>query len=231
MKNSFESLTRAEKVCYYNSMEENTLLINKKIGQNITLYRKRSGLTQAELAEKINYSDKSVSKWESGGGAPDIYVLMQLAEIFDVTVNDLIASEQPKHVRRKTNLGLHLLIMGLSSGIVWLVATFIFVILNMLPAVNGAVWTSFIFALPVNSITLLVLVSAWKYKRLNFVFVTATIWTSLLAVFCVLQYIVGWAGTAWLVFLLGIPLQILEIFWAFFRYSLFKRKNKQDKKE
>ena len=71
-------------------MEENTLSLNKRIGRNITAYRKALGLTQAELAERINYSDKSVSKWESGGGAPDIYVLVQLAEIFGVTVNELV---------------------------------------------------------------------------------------------------------------------------------------------
>lgn len=207
-------------------MEENTLIINKKIGQNITLYRKRAGLTQAELAEKINYSDKSVSKWESGGGAPDIYILIQLAEIFGVSVNDLIADEQPKHVRAKSNLGLHMLIIGLSSGIVWLVATVFFVLLNMLPDADGAFWTAFIFALPVNSIVFVVFASVWKYKRLSFIAVTLTVWTSLVAIFCLLEFIVGWNGSSWVVFLLGIPLQILEILWAFFRYSIFKRQRK-----
>ncbi|MBQ8352569.1 MAG: helix-turn-helix transcriptional regulator [Clostridia bacterium] len=204
-------------------MEENILNVNKKIGQNIALYRKRMGWTQAELAEKINYSDKSVSKWESGGGAPDVYILMQLAELFGVTVNDLLADEQPKKIPKK-NLGLHLLIMGLSSGIVWLVATCIFVLLTMTGA-TGAIWTTFIFALPVNAIVLLVLASVWKYKRLNFIAVSLTVWTVLLALYCALRFLAGLSGTVWLVFLLGAPLQVLEILWAFFRYSIFKKKN------
>lgn len=208
-------------------MEENTLNVNKRIGQNLTLYRKRAGLTQAELAEKINYSDKSVSKWESGGGAPDIYILIQLAEIFGVTVNDLIAVEPPKKALPKKSVGLHALIMGLSSGIVWLVATCIFVLLNMIPDANGEWWTVFIFALPINAIVLIVLSAVWKYKLLHFISITATIWTVLLSVFCALWFIWGLRGTVWLVFLLGAPLQVLEILWAFFRYSVFQRKAKK----
>ena len=71
-------------------MEENTLLLNQTIAKNLAYYRKRAGLTQAALAEKINYSDKSVSKWESGAGTPDVYILVQLAQLYGVTVNDLV---------------------------------------------------------------------------------------------------------------------------------------------
>ena len=218
-------MTRWEKVCYYNSMEENTLSLNKRIGRNIMAYRKSMGLTQAELAERINYSDKSVSKWESGGGAPDIYVLVQLAEIFGITVNELVAEDVPKKTGVRRNIGLHALIMGLSSGIVWLVATCVFVLLSMLN-VQGAIWTTFIFALPVNAIVLIVLSAVWKYKLLQFISVSATIWTVLLSVFCVLWFIFQLGGSVWLVFLLGAPLQVLEVLWAFFRYSLFHKKGK-----
>ena len=207
-------------------MEDNTLLINKKIGQNIALFRKREGWTQAELAEKISYSDKSVSKWESGSGAPDIYVLVQLAQLFGVTVNDLLMAEQPKSMKRKPNLGLHLMIMALSSGIVWLVATCFFVLFGAIPETRSGAWMSFIFALAANSIVLLVLVSVWRYKRLNFIFVSLTVWTSILAVFCAVKYIACWQGAAWMLFLLGIPLQVLAVLWAFFRFKLRKARRK-----
>ncbi|MBQ2741099.1 MAG: helix-turn-helix transcriptional regulator [Clostridia bacterium] len=189
-------------------------------------YRKSMGLTQAELAERINYSDKSVSKWESGGGAPDIYVLVQLAEIFEITVNELVAEDVPKKTGVRRNIGLHALIMGLSSGIVWLVATCVFVLLSMLN-VQGAIWTTFIFALPVNAIVLIVLSAVWKYKLLQFISVSATIWTVLLSVFCVLWFIFKLGGSVWLVFLLGAPLQVLEVLWAFFRYSVFRKRGKK----
>lgn len=207
-------------------MEDNTLLINKKIGQNIALFRKREGWTQAELAEKISYSDKSVSKWESGSGAPDIYVLTQLAQLFGVTVNDFLAEEQPKEVKRKRNLGLHLMIMALSSGIVWLVATCFFVLFGVIPDTKSNAWVSFIVALAADSIVLLVLASVWRYKRLNFIFVTLTIWTSILTVFCVVKYVACWQGAAWPLFLLGVPLQVLEIMWAFFRFKLRRARRK-----
>ena len=61
-----------------------------QIGKNIAAYRKLAGLTQAGLAEKINYSDKAVSKWERGESMPDVTTLVQLAEQFDITVNDLL---------------------------------------------------------------------------------------------------------------------------------------------
>ena len=60
------------------------------IGKNITRLRRLSNMTQSELAEKINYSDKSVSKWEQGNGIPDVRILVQLAELFNVSVDDLV---------------------------------------------------------------------------------------------------------------------------------------------
>ena len=64
--------------------------LKKQIGANIVSYRKRYGLTQVGLAEKLNYSDKAVSKWERGESMPDVLTLVQLAELFDVTANDLL---------------------------------------------------------------------------------------------------------------------------------------------
>ena len=61
------------------------------IGKNIAAYRKQAGLTQAGLAEKLNYSDKAVSKWERGESIPDVITLAQLAEQFEITVNELVA--------------------------------------------------------------------------------------------------------------------------------------------
>ena len=64
--------------------------LKMQIGANIVAYRKRMGMTQARLAERLNYSDKAVSKWERGESAPDVLTLAQLAELFDVTVNELL---------------------------------------------------------------------------------------------------------------------------------------------
>ena len=63
------------------------------IGKNIAELRKSSGLTQLELAEKLNYSDKSVSKWERGESLPDIVVLKSVADLFEVTLDYLVEEE------------------------------------------------------------------------------------------------------------------------------------------
>ena len=64
------------------SVTVNEFELCNRIAVNIAYYRKLSGLTQSELAESINYSDKSVSKWEHAAGVPSIHVLAMLAELF-----------------------------------------------------------------------------------------------------------------------------------------------------
>ena len=76
-----------------------------RIGSNIAAYRKRDGLTQVSLAEKLNYSDKAVSKWERGESIPDVLTLMQLAELFGITVNDLVCDPNAlPDTRRRSSL-------------------------------------------------------------------------------------------------------------------------------
>ena len=221
---------------------ENVNEINRKIGKNLACYRKAVGLTQAELAEKINYSDKSVSKWESGNGVPDVYILMQIAELFGITVNDLLADDAEEKaeiltaaqpINRKKKIGLHILIMLLSCGIVWLTATCLFVGLWLWQP-QGYAWLTFIYAIPVNAILMIVYAGVWKYRLVNFLSVSTLIWTALTALFLTFQAIcitVGWAyGALWCLFLIGIPLQILEVLWVFFR-TLFKRTEKKSQQE
>lgn len=198
---------------------ENIQLVSKTIAKNLAYYRKNAGLTQSEVAEKINYSDKSVSKWESGNGVPDIYVLIQLASLFDVTVNDLIgiSTSQTAEENRKSRDKLRLLIMLLSSGIVWLVATLGFVVSEIV-APQREWWLFFMFAIPVNAILLIVFSGVWKYKLLNFFSVTALIWTLILSLDLTME-IVYPDLQLWLLYILGVPLQALETLWYFFRFQ------------
>ncbi|MBQ7831842.1 MAG: helix-turn-helix transcriptional regulator [Clostridia bacterium] len=200
--------------------------LNQKIAKNLTNYRKAAGLTQAELAEKINYSDKSVSKWESGNGIPDVYTLVQIAELYGVSVNAFLGEEAPQFERKKTK-GLHTLIMLLSVGIVWLVSVCAFVALQLFKKEEYA-WLSFIYAIPTSAIVLIVYASIWKHRILNFVSVSTLIWTVLLSVYLtgkLLSLAYGWDYSGlWCVFLLGVPLQVLEVLWTFFRTLLRKHK-------
>ena len=210
---------------------ENSNQINEKIGKNIAYYRKASGLTQAELAEKINYSDKSVSKWESGNGAPDVYILLQLAELFNVTVNDLVGDNTPKKAKNISK-GLHIFIMLLSCGMVWLVAMGLFVTM-LLWRPGYSWWLVFLYAVWASLILLLVYACVWKFRILIFIATSLLIWVTLVCLHLTVNEVAKLVGEyfsgIWVVYLLGIPLQVLEVLWSFFRY-VKKRKPKKAKK-
>ena len=69
---------------------------NIKTGKLIAKLRKKKGLTQQQLADKLNFSNKTISKWESGSGSPDISNLLVLAEALDVSVDELLKGELNK---------------------------------------------------------------------------------------------------------------------------------------
>ena len=191
-------------------------------------YRKAAGLTQAELATKINYSDKSVSKWESGNGIPDVYTLMQLAKLYGVTVDAFLGDDEPIVQSKPRNL--YWLIMLLSSGIIWLVATCLFVALR-LGAPQTQAWLAFIYAIVANAILIIVLSGVWGYRWLNFLAVSALVWSALTTLYLTLRFVFESIGTdfggLWLVFLIGIPLQCLTILWFFFRFLFTRDKEKR----
>lgn len=210
--------------------------LKKQIGDNIASYRKRLGLTQAGLAEKLNYSDKAVSKWERAESVPDVLTLAALAEVLGVTVNDLLAdpNELPeetgavqqamgrvveKTLKRKADKRI---IVSLSSILVWFVALFVYVVVSSLDIPNS--WLAFFYAVPANAIVLLSLRSAWHDFRWNQILISAIMWGSVASVYATLLVLGGW--NVWRIFLLGIPGQIAILLW----FRLFRpvKKEEQD---
>ena len=66
----------------------------EKIGKLISECRKEKGLTQLQLAEKLNITNRAVSKWETGKSCPDASIMMELCDILGITVNDLLSGER-----------------------------------------------------------------------------------------------------------------------------------------
>lgn len=193
------------------------------LGANIAAYRKRNRLTQAGLADKLNYSDKAVSKWERGESVPDVMVLVQLADLFGVTVNDLLIDPEAlpkeqrgvervmgsvveKTLKRKANKNI---ILGLTSVLVWFVAVFAFVVVASLDLAGS--WIAFIYAIPVNAVCLLSLRSAWHDFRWNRVLISAIMWGALLSIY--LSLLLFAKLNVWRIFLLGIPGQAAILLW------------------
>lgn len=196
------------------------------ITKNLVKYRKANKLTQIELAEKLQYSDKNISKWERGEALPDLVVLKQIADIYGISIEDLMTdseqiSEKPKEeILQQENLPQdskklrffnkqQTLICSLSIGIVWLVATIVFVLLNIF-AVSSAwpFWHLFIMAIPVSFVVMLVFSSIWCTNLFNGIVVSFLIWSVAIA-FNVCVPI----DNNWLIYILAIPLQILDILW------------------
>ena len=208
--------------------------LKKQIGANIAAHRKRMGMTQAGLAEKLNYSDKAISKWERGESVPDVLILCQLAELYQITVNDLVEDphalpENPGAVERVMGKAVEKtlkrkadkrIILGLSSVLVWFVALLTIVILSFFDLPNT--WMAFIYAIPADAIVMLSLRSAWRDFRWNQMLISAIMWGGILSLYMSLLIFVG--VNNWKLFLLGIPGQAAILLW----FRLYRKQPKEE---
>jgi len=184
------------------------------IANNISELRKEAGLTQIELAEKLNYSDKAVSKWEHGDSTPDINVLCDIAEIFGVTVDYLTKADHSQekeelelHVQRQNHF--HKVITLICFVLVWFVATVVFVVLNLVTGNDLRTWMTFVYAVPVSFVVLLIFNSIWGAKKFNYFIISGIVWSILICLYLtMLKY------NIWLVFIIGIPAQLIIYLWS-----------------
>ena len=192
------------------------------LAKNLVYYRKASGLTQLELAEKFNYSDKSISKWERGEGFPDVFVLKSLADFYGITVDDFYLEEHKKIAVKHNQKRKQLFIRLLSIGIGMLVTFLTFFLLDTLLPKDAAFkpWLVFIYGLVVCSIIWLVWEFIYHKRFIRMFAVSSLVWTSALAIF--LTFLIVMNLPLYFIFIVAIPLQILEILWYFFR----RKKNK-----
>lgn len=181
------------------------------IAGNIIHLRKEQKLTQAELAQKLNYSDKAVSKWERGESIPDIETLKAIADMFGVTVDYLLtenAEEEMENFKPKNaNKPNQLTITLLAVCLVWLAATIVYVYSQINDGYNF--WTIFVWAVPVSCLFLSIFNKMWGKRLFNVYIDSAFVWTLLASIY--LQFL---HYNLWLIFFIGIPLQILIILWA-----------------
>lgn len=189
--------------------------LKKRIAENLIHYRKLAGLTQGQLAEILNYSDKSVSKWERAEGLPDIIVMSKLAEIYNVTLNDLVAEKPKKHIPNLRNQ--KILITLLSVGIVWLVAVTLFVLLPFIFEGFSRGWLIYIYAIPITAVVVLIFSSVWGNRIVWCISTSVLCWGFLVAI-----YLTFIDMNIWTVYLIGIPLQALVVMWFFFRNVFVK---------
>ena len=136
--------------------------LRRIVAANIVSLRTANHMTQLELGEKLNYSDKAISRWERGEAVPDAGVLLQLSQLFGVTVDYLLhehAEEKSQKIPpRRIN---HRTVALISFIGVWTAALFVFIVFYLLGQIQ---WLSFVYALPVSLTVLLVMNSVYHLR-------------------------------------------------------------------
>ena len=190
------------------------------LAQNLIKLRTENNLTQTELAEKLNYTDKSISKWEHGETTPPIDVLKDIADLYNVSL-DYLVTETPdefydKKYNVKENAPNKLLITLLSTSIVWIIATMLFVYSSIFKIERP--WLFFVFAVPVSMIVLLVFNCIWGRRTLTFIIISILMWSTLA---CLYLYLLEY--NLWSIFIIGAPLQVALVLWSQLKTSKRKR--------
>lgn len=183
----------------------------KRIGERIMQLRKEKGMTQLELAERLNYSDKSISKWERGEGLPDLYVFYSMAELFGVRVDDLIY-DQPAKPGKTTHNNRRIFVPLLSMGLVWLVTSVVFCVFSMLPEPLFDLRLAFVYAIPISSIVLLVFACLWWNYLAQAICVSVLTWSA-----CLTAYLTVSRESMRFIFITAAVFQVLTVLWFVMR--------------
>lgn len=205
----------------------------KNLAENLAFLRKNNKLTQSELAQKLSYSDKTISKWENGDAIPDVETLWQLSKFYNVSMDSLIednlknkltlaAKAKTKESKWTTN---RIVITLISTCCVWLVAILLYVFLRLFA--DKIVWTLFIWPIPVSAISLLICNALWGKPIFNFVALSVFIWTLLLAFHLQFLSIIN----LWPIYFIGIPAQVVLILWSQLRVKKKRRLAQQNEIE
>jgi transcriptional regulator with XRE-family HTH domain len=203
------------------------------IAANISELRKSRGMTQQDLAAKLNYTDKAISKWERGESVPDIVVLKQIADMFGVTVDYLLCEiHEPAPIpeekaddgaaasetaKRQQSIRTRGFVTGMSVLLVWMTATVLFIIFDTAEIDARSHWIVFACAVPASFIVWLILNSVWFNRRRNYLIISLLMWSVLILAFITI-YIFS-QRFLWLLFLLGFPGQAIVIMWSRLKQS------------
>lgn len=200
-------LSNMEKIDIIVNMED----IKNIVSQRLVELRKREKLTQSELAEKLNYSDKTISKWERGESLPDFGVIVSLCELYNVSLDYLIAPEgkiKNKYKKTKQNKINQFIITALAAMVIWVLAAVIYLYSNLENFCNEN-WQVFVWAIPISTVIIFIFNSIWGNRKYNFFILSIVLWTLITSIFLTIQSI-----NLWPIWIAGIPIQVIIILWS-----------------
>lgn len=178
---------------------------------NLIRLRNGAGMTQAELGEKLHYTDKAVSKWERAESVPDVMALKKLAEVFGVTVDALLTEPEkwgpPPTLRSETETYSRMFIVLCAIASIWTLCVIEFVVVWIV--LDTIQWIVFVIAVPLSLTALLIFNSIWYQGRHN-MYIVGVLVMSLVAMI----YLVLLKYNFWQMFLILIPAELV-VFLAF----------------
>lgn len=172
-------------------MMTNELDFKKEFGENICRLRRQKGITQIQLAENLNYSDKAVSKWERGESVPDTYTVLKIAQLFDVSTDELLGrktavpEEKEQKIKPRFSFEPKQTFVPLIATIgVYFLASIVFFILKNITATSDFAWKSFVYATPAAAIVITVFATMWWKLKYQCMCVSAIIWSIGATIYC-----------------------------------------------
>jgi transcriptional regulator with XRE-family HTH domain len=194
--------------------------LNEIVANNLVSLRKDKHLTQQELAEKVGYSDKSISKWELGKAIPTVDILKELADFYGVTVDFLItegtAEEKVAKTKPNKNRSNQIVITSMAACFVWLTAAAIYAnaIIQKSPR-SDIIWIAFIWAIPATMFVCGGLIFFfWKRCTAFWVFVSLFVWTLFMAFWLNYYYVDPLHQNLWFIFMAAVPIQVMIILFT-----------------
>ena len=200
--------------------------LKSTIAKNLVELRTKAHLTQLQLAEMLNYSDKAVSKWERGEAIPDIRVLIQLSELYGVTIDDLVKGTEVASMAKPKHriISKRAFIAVLSVILVWFVATGIFATLYFITPIADYAWLVFIVAPLPTGIVLTVFAAMWGNRVTKALSSSLIVWTCAVIVHIYVLIFAPEYKQIFVLYIVAGVFEVLIILWFVYRWYICRKK-------
>lgn len=196
------------------------------ISKNLVNLRTKSHLTQLQLAEMLNYSDKAVSKWERGEAIPDLRVLIRLTEIYGITLDELVKSDgvAPKIEPVRHIKGKQVFVTALSALLVWFVAAVLFTVFFFITHTAPYAYLVFVVAPLATAIVLTVFSVKWGNRVTNGLASSFILWSCVLIFHIFVITFAPEFTRIYYLYIVAAVFEILIILWFVYRWYSAKKK-------
>lgn len=202
--------------------------LKENIAKNLVELRTQAKLTQLQLAEMLNYSDKAVSKWERGEAIPDLRVLIRLSEIYGISLDDIVKGESvaPKVQPKRRISGVRAFIVAMAAVLVWFVATLVFMLFYFIIPTHEYAYLVFVVAPLPTAIVFTVFSALWGNRLSNAVACSCILWSCALIIHVFVWKFAPSFKEIYFVWIVAAVFEILIILWFSYRWfaaRLFKK--------